>query len=87
MVKTSTERRAARYARRAQTFDDLVTRNSFLVGTVWPITGSRGDHYEVIMQDAGFTCTCWGFVGHGHCRHIRSVHDRLVEPAPEYRWE
>lgn len=49
-----------------------------LVGFQWPYTNCMGTTYLTTMTSDGWTCECMGFTGHGHCKHIKQVHERLV---------
>ena len=51
------------------------TRGHHLVGTRWPIVGSKGDNYEVTMWDRGWECTCPAWK---KCKHIKAVEVGLV---------
>jgi len=37
-----------------------------------------GTTYLTTMVADGWTCECMGFTSHGHCKHIKMVHERLV---------
>lgn len=64
---------------------DINCEDNFMVGFVWPVTGSKGNSYDVEMHSKGFTCECIGFHHHGKCKHIKEVTARLVcEEIPEY---
>tara|TARA_S200000501_G_scaffold374205_1_gene423176 strand:+ start:992 stop:1225 length:234 start_codon:yes stop_codon:yes gene_type:complete len=57
----------------------------FLVGTVWPVTGSKGNLYDVELHFKGFTCECIGFAHHGRCKHVKEISSRLFcKGVPEY---
>ena len=66
-----------KFQRKPVTFPGLCTKNHWLLGVVWPVTGSKGNKYAVEFTDKGFTCECTGFMMHGKCRHITGVWDRL----------
>ena len=51
-------------------------KNHWALGTVWPITGSKGDKYEVEMRPFGFACSCPARV---KCKHIKSVEYRFTD--------
>ena len=53
--------------------------NNFLLGTVWDVSGSKGDAYCVELTTRGFTCSCAGFVFYGKCKHTKQVADRFDE--------
>ena len=55
--------------------DEINTKGHPFKGVVWPVTGSRGDRYEVRMYDSGFDCTC---IAYAKCKHIRSVEDKIL---------
>jgi len=44
-----------------------------MVGTVWPVQGSKGNEYSVTLHDRGFNCDCTGFGYHGYCNHSKSI--------------
>jgi uncharacterized Zn finger protein len=44
-----------------------------MVGTVWPMEGSKGKTYGVELHDKGFNCECTGFAYHGYCKHSKAV--------------
>ena len=52
---------------------EIITKNHFLVGTVWPIEGSKNNTYSIEMHDKGFTCNCLGFTYNGKCKHTSQV--------------
>lgn len=42
--------------------------------TVHTVKGSRGDLYEVIIDDKlGNSCSCVGFQYHRNCKHIKQI--------------
>ena len=55
--------------------DEINTKGHPFKGVVWPVTGSRGDQYEVRMYDSGFDCTC---IAYAKCKHIKSVEDKIL---------
>lgn len=61
---------------RSHESDIINTYRHHLVGVRWPVTGSKGDVYEVEMTDSGFSCDCIAFA---KCKHIKSVEARLNE--------
>ena len=60
----------------AHTSELIDTKGHHLVGVRWPITGSKGDAYEVVMWDRGWECSCPAF---RKCKHIKRVEERLVD--------
>lgn len=48
-------------------------KGHWMVGIVWPVTGSKGNTYSVELHDKGFECDCAGFGFHGYCKHSRAV--------------
>ena len=52
---------------------EIITKKHFLVGTVWPIEGSKNNTYSIEMHDKGFTCNCLGFTYNGKCKHTSQV--------------
>ena len=64
---------------------EIVTKKHFLVGTVWPIEGSKNNTYSIEMHDKGFTCDCLGFTYNGKCKHTSQVIYLLTnEDYPKY---
>lgn len=61
-------------------FADMEFTGHHLVGFVWPAKSSRtGEEYNVVLTERGFECNCIGAQMHGKCKHIKHVHDILVE--------
>ncbi len=54
--------------------DIINTKGHHLVGVVWPVTGSKGDSYQVEMTNWGFECNC---VAYRKCKHIKSVEEKF----------
>jgi len=48
-------------------------KGHWLVGTVWPMDGSKGKQYSVELHEQGFECECTGFAYHGYCKHSKAV--------------
>ena len=64
---------------------EITTKNHFLVDTIWPIEGSKGNTYSVKMHEKGFTCECLGFTYNGKCKHTTQVTSLLInENYPRY---
>jgi len=63
---------------RSHSSDIINTKGHHLVGVRWPVTGSKGDTYEVEMTDSGFSCDCIAFV---KCKHIKSVEAKFNEES------
>ncbi len=64
---------------------EINTKNHFLVGTVWPIEGSKNNTYSIEMHEKGFTCDCLGFTYNGKCKHTSHVISLLIdENYPRY---
>ena len=64
---------------------EIITKKHFLVGTVWPIEGSKNNTYSIEMHDKGFTCDCLGFTYNGKCKHTSHVTSLLIhENYPKY---
>ena len=55
--------------------EEINTRKHPFVGVRWPVTGSRGDQYQVTMYDSGFDCTCIAF---SKCKHIKYVENKIL---------
>ena len=64
---------------------EINTKKHFLVGTVWPIEGSKNNTYSIEMHEKGFTCNCLGFTYNGKCKHTSQVISLLTnETYPKY---
>ena len=64
---------------------EITTKNHFLVDTIWPVKGSKGNTYSVKMHEKGFTCECLGFTYNGKCKHTTQVTSLLInENYPRY---
>ena len=64
---------------------DIITKKHFLVDTIWPVKGSKGNEYSVKMHEKGFTCECLGFTYNGKCKHTTQVTSHLTnENYPRY---
>ena len=64
---------------------EITTKNHFLVDTIWPVKGSKGNTYSVKMHEKGFTCECLGFSYNGKCKHTSQVTSLLInENYPRY---
>ena len=48
---------------------------AFAVGTKWPVTGSKGDQYEVEMVHWGWECSCPAY---RKCKHIKGVEAKFL---------
>ena len=59
---------------RSHSSDIVNTKNHWAVGIRWPITGSKGNSYEVEMTDYGFACDCIAFA---KCKHIKEVETKF----------
>ena len=67
---------------------EITTKNHFLVDTIWPVKGSKGNTYSVKMHEKGFTCECLGFTYNGKCKHTSQVTSLLTnETYPKYSHE
>ena len=65
--------------------EKINTKDHFLVGTVWPVDGSKNNTYSIEMHDKGFTCNCLGFTYNGKCKHTSQVTSLLInENYPRY---
>lgn len=60
----------------AHTSEVINTDGHHLVGVRWPVTGSKGDQYEVVMWDRGWECSCPAY---RKCKHIKSVEEGLID--------
>ena len=52
---------------------EIITKKHFLIGTVWPIEGSKNNTYSIEMHEKGFTCDCLGFTYNGKCKHTSQI--------------
>ena len=67
---------------------EIITKKHFLVGTVWPIEGSKNNTYSIEMHEKGFTCDCLGFTYNGKCKHTSQVTSLLTnETYPKYSYD
>tara|TARA_B100000927_G_scaffold284035_1_gene272453 strand:- start:261 stop:488 length:228 start_codon:yes stop_codon:yes gene_type:complete len=57
-------------------------KDHWMVGIEWPVKGSKGNEYNVLLTDKGFECECVGFSFHGKCKHSKAVVEQ-VEGAME----
>ena len=64
----------AKYGPRVYPSDIIKTKNHWAVGTVWTALGSKGNEYNIEMQDKGFTCDCPAFK---KCKHIKNVEEKF----------
>jgi hypothetical protein len=64
----------------AFTSEVIDTKGHHLVGVRWPIIGSKGDQYEVVMWDRGWECSCPAY---RMCKHIKGVEQGLVNDKGE----
>ena len=44
------------------TKEQINFKNHPFVGVEWPVIGSKGDQYTVVMHDKGFSCDCPAYV-------------------------
>jgi hypothetical protein len=54
---------------------EINTEGHHLVGFEWPVVGSKGNEYTVVMLDRGFECNCPAYV---KCKHIKGVEKGLI---------
>lgn len=59
---------------RSHSSEIVNTKNHWAVGIRWPVTGSKGNSYEVEMTDYGFACDCIAFA---KCKHIKEVEKKF----------
>ena len=57
---------------------EMNTKDHFMLGTVWPVEGSKGNIYEVELHPKGFDCSCLGFSFRGRCKHTVAVANRFL---------
>ena len=55
--------------------DQINFKNHRFVGVEWPVTGSKGDQYTVVMHDKGFSCDCPAYV---KCKHIKAIEAGII---------
>jgi hypothetical protein len=48
-------------------------KDHWMVGLVWPVSGSKGNEYSVTLHDKGFDCDCPGFSFRGACKHSKAI--------------
>ena len=48
-------------------------KGHWMVGTVWPVKGSKDNEYSVELHDKGFDCDCPGFTFRGSCKHSQAI--------------
>jgi hypothetical protein len=48
-------------------------KGHWMVGTIWPMQGSKDNVYNVELHDKGFNCDCPGFTFRGSCKHSQAV--------------
>jgi hypothetical protein len=53
------------------------SKNHWMVGITWPVTGSKGNEYGVTLHDKGFQCECSGFTFRGKCKHSTQVLNKV----------
>jgi|TARA_B110000977_G_scaffold123060_1_gene157950 hypothetical protein len=58
-------------------------KDHWMVGVVWPVTGSKDNEYSVELTNKGFTCDCTGFTFRGKCKHSTGINEK-VERAMSY---
>ena len=57
--------------------DVIKTRKHWAVGTIWEVLASnKKSHYNVEMEERGFTCSCPAF---RKCKHIKLIEERFCE--------
>jgi hypothetical protein len=62
------------------------TKNHFMVGFEWNVTGSTGNSYTVEFNDGGLDCSCPGFGWQGRCKHVKRIATHLTsENYPKYK--
>tara|TARA_R100001377_G_scaffold68493_1_gene43776 strand:- start:289 stop:510 length:222 start_codon:yes stop_codon:yes gene_type:complete len=59
----------------AHASEEIITKGHHLVGIEWPVIGSKGDKYKVIMFDRGFECDCPAY---RKCKHIKGIEEGLI---------
>jgi uncharacterized Zn finger protein len=67
-----------RYINKFYKHPEIKYDGHILVGSIWPVRGSKGDAYSVTMHSTGFECDCAAFTFRRKCKHIDSVVERLV---------
>ena len=55
--------------------ENIVTKDHHLVGVEWPVTGSKGNQYTVVLRDRGWDCDCPAY---RMCKHIKAVEAGLL---------
>ena len=52
-------------------------KGHWMVGTVWPVQGSKDNEYNVELHDKGFDCDCPGFTFRGSCKHSQAILNKV----------
>ena len=52
--------------------DSIKIKGHWAIGTKWSVDGSKGNVYNVEMDDRGFTCDCPAF---RRCKHINMIEE------------
>jgi hypothetical protein len=53
-------------------------KNHWAVGTVYAVTGSGDNEYQVEFTARGFTFNCVGMQMHGKCKHTRNIAEKWL---------
>ncbi len=77
-AKTSRPQKSKWYRKPLKLDGINFNKNHFLLGFQWPYTNCMGTTYLTTMTADGWICECMGFISHGHCKHIKQVHERLI---------
>ena len=64
---------------------EVKSKDHFMVGFEWNVTGSTGNSYVVGFNDGGLDCSCPGFGWQGKCKHVKGIAANLIaEDYPKY---
>lgn len=70
--------RRSKWYRKPLKLEGINFKGHHLIGMQWPYTNCMGTTYLTTMTADGWICECMGFTSHGHCKHIKQVHERLA---------
>jgi hypothetical protein len=77
-AKTSRPQKSKWYRKPLKLEGINFNKNHFLIGFQWPYTNCMGTTYLTTMTADGWICECMGFTSHGHCKHIKQVHEKVI---------
>jgi len=77
-MKTSRPQKSKWYRKPLKLAGINFSEDHHLIGFQWPYTNCMGTTYLTTMMADGWICECMGFTSHGHCKHIKQVHERII---------